>query len=167
MLLSALIVREKRVPPATAHSSKTVQTVVSQDDCVCPCPTNTNRISRLTLAVIPENTPNTADELPLIDYAAANPPQSGISVIDPGSAPFAIVDMKRILIAHQSDASLPVGKSNLLAHIKRTTATRARLHHLEFVFDSSDQTLNGTPAFINPTNGALDITDEILKDMSQ
>ena len=107
-----------------------------------------------------------ASQFSLIDSTNTTPPPTGAFITDPNFAPFAVVDVRRILIAHQSDASSPETKSNLLANIKRTTATRARLRHLEFVFDSSDQTLYGTPAFINPTNGALDLTDEVLKELA-
>jgi len=88
-----------------------------------------------------------------------------INNIPPGF--FAVVDLKRVLAAHESDASSPDAKSTLLAGVKSIVAAQARSRGLKFVFDVSAQTFNGTPIFVTSTNGLLDITDDVLKELSR
>jgi len=69
-------------------------------------------------------------------------------------------------------AALQVGKDSpdsrvrILRDIKRIVALRATAHGFEFVFDISAKSASSTP-FILATNGAPDITAEVLQDLSQ
>jgi hypothetical protein len=101
------------------------------------------------------------------ESGALDSPPTGAILGNVQSAPFAVVDLQRILATRQADASSPESRSNLLANIKRITNARARAHNVEFVFDVSAQSLVGTPMFFAPTNAVPDITDEVLKELSQ
>jgi hypothetical protein len=94
-------------------------------------------------------------------------PEAGANIDNLPLSSFAVVDLKRVFAAHESDAASPETKADLLASIKGIVAVKARARGLKFVFDLSAQTFNGTPMFITSTNGLLDITDDVLKALSQ
>jgi hypothetical protein len=165
LLLTALIFRERLGVHPIAYHSENVPAAVSHRDAFFPGKTITNQQFPIATTVATSQKTDAA-ESSLIG-SANGAPVTGALISGEASAPFAIVNIKRILAARQSDITSPESQLILLAKIKQIISARARSNHWEFVFDTSDTTINGTPAFINPTNGALDLTEEVLKVLSR
>ena len=82
-----------------------------------------------------------------------------------GTSAFGVVDLERLIAAQQGEDS-PETRARILREIKHIVALRATVHGFAFVFDISAKSANGTP-FILATNGAPDITEEVLHELSQ
>jgi hypothetical protein len=84
----------------------------------------------------------------------------------PASTKFGVVDVQRLIGAHQSEVQSEDARKKLLSEIKRIVAIRASAHGLALVFDSSGKSFSGIPIVL-ATNGVPDITDEVHQELSR
>jgi len=82
------------------------------------------------------------------------------------STTFGIVDLYRLVAAHPPDTNSPDARASLLRDIRDSIATRAHAHGFSLVLDISANSSFYTP-FVLATNGPVDITAEVLEDLSQ
>jgi hypothetical protein len=165
LFLSVFMLREIPSSRSAARNSPPTMPVVNSD-------------AELTLPTIADKTEQTAtNESALIapqrldfrDYnlidSGTTPTETGGLIANTGPAPFAFIDLKRVFAAHESEMSSAETKSNLLSKVRLAAASKARSHGITFLFDASAQGLKGAPIFF--TNGILDITDELLIELSR
>jgi Skp family chaperone for outer membrane proteins len=101
-------------------------------------------------------------------YLTARTPSAADLVFASGSGAtaFGVVDLERLIAAHPSGGDSQDTRESVLRNIKRTVAVRASAHGFGLIFDISAKSSRGTP-FILVTNGVPDITDEVLKELTQ
>jgi hypothetical protein len=98
---------------------------------------------------------------------ASQPPDTqAIFVGNFGSAAFAVVDLQHVLTTHQLESGSSDARSNFLRSVKHIIALRSASHNLGCVFDVSAERSAHTPLILF-TNGVLDITDEVLQEISK